>query len=226
MSWAVWITGLPGSGKSVIAAAAAEMLEAWDCHVVVLELDQIRRVLTPHPTYSDAERDAVYRSLVHIGAGLVDAGIAVLFDATAHRRAWRELAGSTIKEFAEVQLVCPLAVCREREASRVRSNAPPHIDARAGQPGARVPGVDVGYEPARAPDLTLDTKNLSVEDAAAAIVGMVTTRFLHAAREERRGDGFGSTVRRSLLLDVTPEQKEISRRAREYLSERLKETAR
>jgi len=226
MSWAVWITGLPGSGKSVIAAVAAEMLEAWDCHVVVLELDQIRRFITPHPTYSDAERDAVYRSLVHIGAGLVDAGIPVIFDATAHRRAWRELARSTIKEFAEVQLVCPLAVCREREASRVRSNAPSRVYARAGQPGARVPGVDVGYEPARAPDLTLDTRNLSVEEAAAAIVGMVTARFLHAAREECHAEGFGSTVRRSLLLDGTPEQKEISQRAREYLSERLKEAAR
>jgi pantothenate kinase-related protein Tda10 len=41
MSWAVWITGLPGSGKSVIAVTTAEMLEAWDCPVVVLELDQM-----------------------------------------------------------------------------------------------------------------------------------------------------------------------------------------
>ena len=228
MSWAIWITGLPGSGKSVIAAAAAEMLEAWDCHVVVLELDQIRRVITPHPTYSDAERDAVYRALVHIGAGLVDAGIPVIFDATAHRRAWRELARATIKDFAEVQLVCPLAVCREREASRVRSNAPSGIYARAGRPGARVPGIDVRYEPARSPDLTLDTKDLSVDEAAAAIVGMVTTRFLDgAAREERHTEGFGGTMRLSLLLDDgTPEQKEISQRAREYLSERLTEAAR
>ena len=78
MSWAVWITGLPGSGKSVIAATTAEMLEAWDCPVVVLELDQIRRVITPHPTYSDAEHEAVYRALVYIGAGLVERGIPVM----------------------------------------------------------------------------------------------------------------------------------------------------
>lgn len=81
MSWAVWINGLPGSGKSVIAATAAEILQAWDCPVVVLELDQMRRVLTPRPNYSDAEHEAVYRALVRIGAGLVDAGIPVIFDA-------------------------------------------------------------------------------------------------------------------------------------------------
>jgi adenylylsulfate kinase len=224
MSWAVWITGLPGSGKSVIAATVAEMLEAWDCRVVVLELDQIRRVITPHPTYTDAEREAVYRALVHIGAGLVDAGTPVIFDATAHRRAWRDLARAAIKKFAEVQLICPLAVCREREASRVGTGAPRGIYAGSGRPGSRVPGVDVTYEPARAPELMLDTKDQSVEASARAIVGMVTTRFLHAGRrEEGHIRAAGGAGRSAILLDDgTPEQNEISRRAREYLAERLR----
>ena len=225
MSWAVWITGLPGSGKSVVAATAAEMLEAWDCRVVVLELDQMRRVLTPHPNDRDAEREAVYRALVHIGAGLVDAGIPVIFDATAHRRAWRDLARAAIKDFAEVQLICPLEICRQREAARVDSHAPAGIYARAGQPGARVPGVNVAYEQARSPELVLDTKDLSVEAAAAAIVGMVTTRFLHAGRCEAAG--CRAQARPGLLLDDgTPEQKAISGRAREYLTELLREALR
>lgn len=228
MSWAIWITGLPGSGKSVIAAATAEMLEVWDCPVVVLELDQIRRGITPHPTYSDAEREAVYRALVHIGAGLVDAGIPVIFDATAHRRSWRDLARAAIRNFAEVQLICPLKICRQREASRVDSKAPRGVYAGAGRPGSRVPGVDVTYEHARSPELMLDTKDLSVEAAAAAIVGMVTTRFLRAGRrEEGNSRVVGRAARPGILLDdETPEQKEISRRAREYLAERLREATR
>jgi adenylylsulfate kinase len=222
MSWAVWITGLPGSGKSAVAATAAEMLEAWECPVVVLELDEIRRVITPHPTYSDAEREALYRTLVYIGTGLVDAGIPVIFDATAQRRAWRDVARAAIKEFAEVQLVCPLEVCRQREASRVGSHAPSGIYNSAGQPGSRVPGVDIHHEPSLSPELMLDTKDLSVEATAAAIVGMVITRFLHTrARGDRRAARAGI-----LLDDGTPEQKEISRRAREYLAERLREAMR
>ena len=228
MSWAIWITGLPGSGKSVIAGTTAEMLEAWDCPVVVLELDQIRRVITPHPTYRDAEREAVYRALVHIGAGLVDAGIQVIFDATAHRRAWRDLARATIRDFAEIQLICPLEVCRQRETARVDSHAPAGIYARARGRGSRVPGVDVTYELARSPELMLDTKDLSVEAAAAEIVSIVTTRFLRpGAHEGRDGRPPVTAGHSSILLDDgTPEQKEISRRAREYLAERLRGAAR
>jgi adenylylsulfate kinase-like enzyme len=55
MSWAIWITGLPGSGKSAIARGAAAQLRSRGEGVVVLELDEIRRVITPAPTYSDAK---------------------------------------------------------------------------------------------------------------------------------------------------------------------------
>ena len=53
--------GLPGSGKSALARAAAALLRADDVPVRVLELDEIRKTLTPQPTYSDAERDVIRR---------------------------------------------------------------------------------------------------------------------------------------------------------------------
>ena len=64
MTWAIWITGVPGSGKSVLARAAAETLRARGVPVKVLELDALREILTPTPTYSDHEREAVHRLLV------------------------------------------------------------------------------------------------------------------------------------------------------------------
>ena len=172
MSWAIWITGLPGSGKSLLARRAAQALAALNERVVVLELDEIRKTLTPAPTYSDAERDLVYRPLVYVAVELTEAGVPVIVDATAHRRAWRDLARASIRRFAEVQLVCPLEVCREREGRRTGSHAPRGIYARAGAPGATVPGVDVPYEPAFAPELTLDTATEEPEAAAARIVAL------------------------------------------------------
>src|SRR5512132_3625711 len=118
MSWALWITGLPGSGKSVIARAAAADLAAHGERVTILELDALRRTLTPTPTYGGAEREAVYRALVMIARSLTRAGRPVIIDATAHRREWRALARSSIEDFAEVQLVCPLEIVRERERTR------------------------------------------------------------------------------------------------------------
>jgi protein-L-isoaspartate(D-aspartate) O-methyltransferase len=225
MSWAVWITGLPGSGKSVIARAVAETLRGSGEDVIVLELDEIRRVITPAPTYSDAEREAVYRALVYIGAALVASGVPVIFDATAHRRAWRDLARATLPNFAEVQLVCPLAVCREREETRPRGAAPSGIYARAAHAGAHVPGVNVEYEFARAPALRLDTTAHAVEVAAAAVIGLIRERFLSAAREslEARSvdpDALGEGL---LIEDGSAEQMEISRRARAYAARRLRE---
>jgi adenylylsulfate kinase len=171
VSWAIWITGLSGSGKSALARATAGELRAGGDAVVVLELDEIRKVITPAPTYSDIERDVVYRALVYMAGALVSSGTPVILDATAHRRDWRDLARRQIPRFAEVQLVCPLELCREREGQRTTGHAPRGIYARAGTPGALVPGVDVPYEPARAPELTIDT---GLENASAAARRVVT----------------------------------------------------
>jgi adenylylsulfate kinase len=175
MSWAIWITGLPGSGKTTIARAAAAALAAQGEPVQVLELDVLRRTLTPAPTYDAAEREAVYRALVAIAWALTRAGRPVLIDATAHRRAWRDLARACIGDFAEVQLVCPLDVARERERTRPAGHHPRAIYARAGRPGATVPGVDVAYEEATSPELVIDTTRESVESAGARIAALART---------------------------------------------------
>ena len=140
MSWAVWITGLPGSGKSAIAQAAAAELQARGEQVMVLELDRIRKVITPQPTYSDAEREAVYRALVYMAAALVDAGVAVILDATAHRRAWRELARTTIPNFAEVQLRCPWRSAASASAHASRERRPRASMTRRPARGPPFPG--------------------------------------------------------------------------------------
>jgi len=186
-SWAIWVTGLPGSGKSAVARALAARLQAAGEPVTVLELDVLRRTITPEPTYSDAEREVVYRSLVHFARLLTRHGVPVIIDATGHRRAWRDLARATIPHFAEVQLVCPLEVARERERARTAGHAPRGIYAAAGRPGATVPGVDVAYEPAEAPELTVDTAAVDVAAAAAQIEPLARRLGREAPARRPRG---------------------------------------
>ena len=135
MSWAIWVTGLPGCGKSTVAREAAARLAQAGAPVALLELDRMRTVVTPHPTYSEAEREIVYRSLVFAAVSLTEAGMPVIVDATAHRRAWRDLARTSIKRFAEVQIDCPLEVARAREGARTSGAAPRAIYAGAGGAG-------------------------------------------------------------------------------------------
>lgn len=169
MSWAIWITGPPASGKSAIARAVTARLQARGRSVKWLELDEVRACITPDARYTDAERDRVYRALGYLATKLVEAGRPVIIDATAHRRLWRDSMRAAVPLFAEVQLVCPTELCRERERTRT-GHAPPNIYARAGQPGATVPGIDVPYEGARAPELLIDTAAHSLDACVERVV--------------------------------------------------------
>ena len=170
MSWAIWITGPPGSGKSAVARATTARLEEGGQPIERLELDEIRKVITPEPRYTDREREIVYRALGYMAVTLVETDTPVLIDATAHRRAWRDLVRAAIPRFAEVQLVCPLEICQERERTRPVGHAPRDIYRQAARPGATVPGLNVPYEPALAAELLIDTSQQSVDEAAGRVV--------------------------------------------------------
>ncbi|MCE8423782.1 MAG: adenylyl-sulfate kinase, partial [Candidatus Methanoperedens sp.] len=111
MAFAVWFTGLPGSGKTVIASSTAAIMKKNDINVKMLQLDEIRRVLTPNPKYTDEERDIVYTSLGYMAKLLTESGVNVFIDATANRRKYRDAARSIIPEFAEIYIRCSLDVC-------------------------------------------------------------------------------------------------------------------
>src|SRR3972149_3610810 len=100
MNWAIWVTGPPGSGKTTLARGVAAALEARGVALKLLELDEVRKVVTPAPTYSETERDIVYRALAYMAKLLTEAGVPVIVDATAHRRAWRGAAGRPFPPFS------------------------------------------------------------------------------------------------------------------------------
>src|SRR3990170_4246849 len=146
MAFAVWFTGLPGSGKTAIASRTSTLLEKKGIKVKILQLDEIRRVLTPVPKYTDEERDIVYASLAYMAKLLAECGVNVFIDATANRRKYRDAGRKMIPKFAEVYIRCSLEVCMEREARRKAFFSPKGIYKKSARSGANVPGVNVPYE--------------------------------------------------------------------------------
>ena len=157
--FAIWITGLPASGKSTLATAAKARLAAQGVDVAVLESDELRKVFTPNPTYDDKERELFYGQLVYVGTLLTEHGVPVIFDATANRRAYRDMARQRIPRFLEVYVDSPLETCVARD--------PKGIYGRAQQGAAStVPGMQREYEPPEHPDITVRGDRQTTEDAA------------------------------------------------------------
>lgn len=166
---ALWITGLPGSGKSALAESLGKAFPRF----VVLRMDDMRRIATPRPSYSEAERDVLYRALIFTAKKLTDLDHDVVIDATGNRRKWRELARRTIKRYREVYLECPVEVCRLREKARTRRRGAPKGVYRKAKAGWPVPGAGAPYEKPRKPELILDTSALSLAGELDQVRGLL-----------------------------------------------------
>lgn len=162
---AVWITGLPGSGKSAVSDGLLKERPG----LVVLRMDELRRVATPAPTYCEEERDLLYRALVYTAKTVTALGHDVVIDATGNLRRWRTLARETIPRYLEVYLKCPLEVCARRERARTELRSAPRDIYDKGEKGWPVPGVNAPYEEPGHPELTIETSEVGVQEAVQAI---------------------------------------------------------
>jgi adenylylsulfate kinase len=168
--FAVWLTGLPASGKSTLALALQRQLATRGLPTLILDSDELRHILTPKPTYIDEERDWFYGVLAQLAVWLTRNGINVLIAATANRRAYRQAAREQIKRFAEVYVQCSLDTCRQRDAKGI------YTAAQAGQ-AVHVPGVGSAFEPPLQPEGVVDTEQHSPAEAASMVLVQLASFF-------------------------------------------------
>ena len=164
--FAVWLTGLPASGKSAIARALAAALHARGVECSHLESDVLRTQLTPFASYDEAERDFFYAAILDIGRSLLARGRPVLFDATANRRRYRDAARAAIASFVEAYVDTPPEVCAARDPKGL------YRDNRI----ERLPGVRAPYEPPLAPEIVLHGDRGTPEASAQRIVALLENR--------------------------------------------------
>lgn len=184
MTWVVWLTGLPGSGKTCIALELVGLLHV---PVEMLRLDEFRKKLVPEPQYTEEERDLIYNAVGVMASLLAAHGVNVVVDATGHRRKWRDRAREQIPLFYEVYVRCPLEVCMKRESQRednliVSNMYKKALERKKKQERGEsveksevgdVIGVDVLYEEPEHPELVIDSDKTTPKEGAVLIYDML-----------------------------------------------------
>jgi adenylyl-sulfate kinase len=162
----VWMTGLPASGKSTVAAAVEARLVGEQRPAYVLDGDNLRHGLNGDLGFSARDRTENVRRTAEVSALLADAGVVVLVALVSPYRADRAAARAVHDRlelpFLEVHVATPLEECERRDPKGL------YARARAGEL-QHLTGVDDPYEPPEAPDLVV-TGDEPLEDAAARLL--------------------------------------------------------
>jgi adenylylsulfate kinase len=164
------MAGLPGTGKSTLAARLAAELGG-----VVLGKDQVRATLFPPPVldYSAAEDElamrAVYAAAAHIRRAFPDR--AVILDGRTFRRSAQvadllTLAGSLGENLRVIECVCDDGVARRRLERDLADGGHP----AGNRTFALYLSLKADAEPITIPHLVLDTGRLSVAECVARCI--------------------------------------------------------
>ncbi|PYE91328.1 adenylylsulfate kinase /sulfate adenylyltransferase subunit 1 [Rhizobium sp. PP-F2F-G38] len=167
----VWFTGLSGSGKSSIANLVEKKLHTLGKHTFLLDGDNVRHGLNRDLGFTDADRVENIRRVGHLAKLMTDAGLIVLAafisPFRSERHMVRELIGQD--EFIEVFVNTPLEVAEARDVKGL------YKKARSGAL-KNFTGIDSPYEVPEQAEITVNTVELSAEDAAQCIVSAILAR--------------------------------------------------
>ena len=163
----VWLTGIPATGKTTIASVLLDELTSRDVPTLFLDGGELRKVMTPVPTYSEEERDTFYATIGHVAKLAAEGGSVAIVAATAPKRSYRDRVRGQVENFVEVLLIC--------DPETLDLRAPPGIDPKT---------QELPYEDPREPELIFDSGRTSATEIAMAILRLL----------EKRAEGGGLTA--------------------------------
>jgi adenylylsulfate kinase len=159
----LWFTGLSGSGKSTIAIRVHQELERRGVEVEYIDGDALREVF-PATGFTREEREEHLRRTGYMASRLAAHGITVVASFVSPYRASREFIRRLCPGFLEIFVATPLDECERRDVKGL------YARARRGEI-RNFTGIDDPYEPPEHPELTLDTRALSVDQCVDRVLG-------------------------------------------------------
>jgi adenylyl-sulfate kinase len=156
----IWLTGLPGSGKSTIARALESGLFQQHKLAYVLDGDNMRHGLCSDLGFSPEDRKENIRRVGEVAKLLADAGLICIAAFISPYRADRQIVRGILRpdEFIEVYVNAPVEVCERRDPKGH------YARARAGKL-KDFTGISAPYEPPENPDIELRTDQHTVAES-------------------------------------------------------------
>lgn len=158
----VWLTGLPASGKSTIAAALERRLVQDGQAAYLLDGDNIRHGLSDDLSFRPGDRAENIRRVGQVARLFADAGVVAVVSLVsplaADRAVPRKLHDAAGLPFLEVFVDTDVEECARRDPKGL------YAKARAGQIQGFT-GVDAPYEPPSEPEVRIATADVDVDAA-------------------------------------------------------------
>ena len=155
----IWLTGIPGAGKTTIARATERLLHQLGAPCCVLDGDELRQGLSSDLGLSREDRGEQARRVAHMATVLAGSGVvpivALVSPYTKDRQRARDIHDAAGVSFLEVWVDTPLEVCAAREtkglyaAARAFSTVPAPLTTD----GSGLTGLTAPYEAPTSPEL-------------------------------------------------------------------------
>ena len=162
----IWLTGLPGSGKSTIAEGIMEYLSKNVIRAEHLDGDDVRKMF-PQTGFSKEERDRHIRRVGHLASMLEKHDVTVVASFISPYREAREFVRSLCRNFIEIYVSTPLEVCEQRDPKGL------YLKARKGEI-KEFTGIDDPYEEPTRPELRIDTTDQRIEESVRIVVDYIS----------------------------------------------------
>jgi len=162
----LWLTGIPGSGKTTLAMELKQFYQKKNIPVEILDGDEIRKTLSKDLGFSPEDRKEHNRRVIFLAKLLAKNGVTTIIPLISPYRETRANARKEIPLFVEIWVKASIDECKKRDPKGL------YKKAIAGEI-TNLTGLQAPYEEPENPELIIDTEKHSVEESVDLIISTI-----------------------------------------------------